>query len=94
MGWTIQVSILSRGTGFFSSPSMSRLAMGSNQPLIQWILGVLSLWVKHLEHRHQVTRSRMKGTILLLLLYAFIAQTEMTHFINYEEKRKHFRTSL
>lgn len=94
MGWTIQVSILSRGMRFFFSPSMSRLAMGSNQPTIQWVLGVLSLWVKHLEHRHQMTRLRMKGTIFLLLPYAFIARTEKTYFINYEEKRKHFRTSL
>jgi hypothetical protein len=43
-------SIPDRGWDFFSLPIMSRAALGSTKPPIQWIPGALSLEVKWLGH--------------------------------------------
>jgi len=58
---------------------MSRLALGSTQPPIQWVLGVFagskSDWgIKFTTFLHLLQRLRMSGFLTLLLLYAFMEQ--------------------
>jgi hypothetical protein len=48
LGWTIGVLGFDswRGLGIFLFTAASRTALGPTQPLIQWVLGVLSLGIK------------------------------------------------
>jgi hypothetical protein len=39
-----------QGLAIFLFITMSRMALGSTQPPIQWVPGALSLWVKQLGH--------------------------------------------
>jgi hypothetical protein len=57
---------------------ISRPALGPTQPSVHWVLGVLSLGIKWLEHEadHLLLSSAevsMNGTILPLPPYAFVA---------------------
>jgi hypothetical protein len=63
--------------GIFLFTTMSRIALGTTQPLIQWVPGILSLgvsgWgVKLTTHLHLQLRSRMHGTLPPLLHYQYI----------------------
>jgi hypothetical protein len=59
-----------QGLGIFVFPTASRLALKPTQPTIQWVLGVLSLVVKLLEHEadHSPPSSaEVKGGVELCL---------------------------
>jgi len=67
-----------KGLGIFLFTTASRPALGPTQPRIQWVPGALPLGVKPpgvnlTSHLHLVPRSRMRGAILPLPQYVFMA---------------------
>jgi hypothetical protein len=72
-------SIPGRGERIFTKASMSRSAVGSTQPPVQWVLRVLSLalkcgrGVKLTSHYHLVPRSLMSRTYTSSSPSAFLA---------------------
>jgi hypothetical protein len=75
--WGSRVRFLA-GLGIFLFITVSRTALGSIQPPIQWVPRALSLGVKRpgcelTTHLHLVPKSRMPGAIHPLTQYAFMA---------------------
>jgi len=52
MVWAIQGSISIKGVRFFSPPKHPDRLWGSTSPIVQWVLGVLSLGIKQAGNEH------------------------------------------
>jgi hypothetical protein len=75
------------GLGVFLFTAASRTVLGPTQPPIQWVSGALSFGVKRpgreADHSHLVPRSIMRGAILPLPQYVFMAWCLVKHRDNF-----------
>jgi hypothetical protein len=90
MGWTIGVLGFDSqwGLGIFLFTTMSRTALGSTQPPIQWVpwalpLGVSGQGMKLTTQLHLVPRSSMHTAIPPLHQYVFMAWCLVKHKENF-----------
>jgi hypothetical protein len=69
-----------QGLVIFLLTTVHRMALGPNQPCIQWVVRALSLGIKQLGHEADlVLRSRMRGAVPPLLQYVFMAWSLVKH---------------